>query len=157
MRIGPAPSTITFFLSERRTSFSTSAFSTSGVSFRLLEDVIHRESGIDPFFLRAVRRIVEEEKALAAAPGDLEELCEAKKMGFSDREIGILWYLSEEEVFTLRSKNRIMPVYKMIDTCASEFDSYVTYFYATYESAAGQMTPEVKFNEQMTPEAESTS
>ena len=76
-------------------------------------------------------------------------------MGFSDREIGILWDLSEEEVFSLRSKNRIMPVYKMIDTCASEFDSYVPYFYSTYETAAEQMTPEVESNEQTTPEVES--
>ena len=72
---------------------------TSGVSCPPLENEIHRQSGIDPFFLRGIRRIVEEEKALAAAPGDLEELREAKKMGFSDREIGILWDLSEEEVF----------------------------------------------------------
>ena len=125
---------------------------TSGVSCRPLENEIHRQSGIDPFFLRGIRRIVEEEKALAAAPGDLEELREAKKMGFSDREISILWDLSEEEVFSLRSKNRIMPVYKMIDTCASEFDSYVPYFYSTYETAAEQMTPEVTSNEQTTPE-----
>ena len=128
---------------------------TSGVSCPPLENEIHRQSGIDPFFLRGIRRIVEEEKALAAAPGDLEELREAKKMGFSDREIGILWDLSEEEVFSLRSKNRIMPVYKMIDTCASEFDSYVPYFYSTYETAAEQMTPEVESNEQTTPEVES--
>ena len=127
---------------------------TSGVSCRPLENEIHRQSGIDPFFLRGIRRIVEEEKALAAAPGDLEELREAKKMGFSDREISILWDLSEEEVFSLRSKNRIMPVYKMIDTCASEFDSYVPYFYSTYETAAEQMTPEVTSNEQTTPEVE---
>ena len=126
---------------------------TFGVSCRPLENEIHRQSGIDPFFLRGIRRIVEEEKALAAAPGDLEELREAKKMGFSDREIGILWDLSEEEVFSLRSKNRIMPVYKMIDTCASEFDSYVPYFYSTYETAAEQMTPKVS-NEQTTPEVE---
>ena len=106
--------------------------STSGAV--CLEQSIRRQSGIDPFFLRAIRRIVEEENALSAAPGDLEELCEAKKMGFSDREIGVLWGLSEEMVFALRSKNRIMPVYKMIDTCASEFESYVPYFYSTYET-----------------------
>jgi len=121
---------------------------TSRVSYSLLEESIRRQSGIDPFFLRAIRRIVEEEKALSAAPGDLEELCEAKRIGFSDREIGVLWGLSEETVFALRSKNRIMPVYKMIDTCASEFESYVPYFYSTYETghfeAAGCTdTPEV--------------
>ena len=120
---------------------TSGAESTSGVSCRPLENEIHSLSGIDRFFLRSIRRIVQEEKD--------------KKMGFSDREIGILWDLSEEEVFSLRSKNRIMPVYKMIDTCASEFDSYVPYFYSTYETAAEQMTPEVESNEQTTPEVES--
>ena len=118
---------------------------------RALEQDIHRLSGIDPFFLRAIRRIVEEEKALRSSPGDLEELCEAKKMGFSDRSVGILWGLSEESVFALRKKHGIMPVYKMIDTCASEFESYVPYFYSTYETAdpgeiCEQITPEVEAN-----------
>ena len=121
--------------------------STSGVICRTFEEEIHHTSGIDPFFLRAIRRIIEEENALRAASGDLEELCEAKKMGFSDREIGVLWNISEESVFELRRKHHIMPVYKMIDTCASEFDSYVPYFYSTYETAQfddEQMTPEVE-------------
>ena len=121
--------------------------STSGVICRTFEEEIHHTSGIDPFFLRAIRRIIEEENALRAASGDLEELCEAKKMGFSDRAIGVLWELPEESVFELRKKHGIMPVYKMIDTCASEFDSYVPYFYSTYETAQfddEQMTPEVE-------------
>ena len=131
--------------------------STSGVICRTFEEEIHHTSGIDPFFLRAIRRIIEEENALRAAFSDLEELCEAKKMGFSDRAIGVLWELPEESVFELRKKHGIMPVYKMIDTCASEFDSYVPYFYSTYETAQfddEQMTPEVG-NVQMTPEVES--
>ena len=110
---------------------------------RTLEDEIHRLSGIDLFFLRAIRRIVQEEKALAAAPGDLEELREAKRSGFSDRAVGLLWDLPEESVFALRKRFGIMPVYKMIDTCASEFESYVPYFYSTYETTGEQITPEV--------------
>lgn len=54
-------------------------------------------------------------------------------MGVSDKYIGMLWGMSESEVFNLRKENNIFPVYKMIDTCASEFDSYVPYFYSTYE------------------------
>ena len=76
---------------------------------------------------------MEKETILLAAPGDLNELREAKKTGFSDREIGVLWNMAEEEVFDLRQKAGITPVYKMIDTCASEFDSYIPYFYSTYE------------------------
>lgn len=54
-------------------------------------------------------------------------------MGVSDKYIGMLWGMNESEVFNLRKENNIFPVYKMIDTCASEFDSYVPYFYSTYE------------------------
>jgi carbamoyl-phosphate synthase large subunit len=60
-------------------------------------------------------------------------LRDAKKMGVSDKFIGMLWNMSEAEIISLRRENGIMPVYKMIDTCASEFDSYVPYFYSTYE------------------------
>ena len=55
-------------------------------------------------------------------------------MGFSDKEIGVLWDVPEEDVFEKRKNSGIVPVYKMIDTCASEFSSYVPYFYSTYES-----------------------
>ena len=54
-------------------------------------------------------------------------------MGFSDKYIGQLWGLSQHEMYRLREKHDIFPVYKMIDTCASEFSSYVPYFYSTYE------------------------
>ena len=54
-------------------------------------------------------------------------------MGFSDGYIGKWWGMSESEVYALRRANGILPVYKMIDTCASEFDSYIPYFYSTYE------------------------
>ena len=71
---------------------------------------------------------------LASHPFDIPMLLEAKRMGFSDRELGILWNCTAREIFELRRKEHIAPVYKMIDTCASEFDSYVPYFYSTYET-----------------------
>ena len=75
------------------------------------------------------------EKELEGAPaGDETFLREAKKRGFSDAYIAELWKLKEEEVYDMRKKYGIFPIYKMIDTCASEFDSYVPYFYSTYES-----------------------
>ena len=88
---------------------------------------------IDRFFLRKIRNIVEKEAELARCPGDTEELVSAKKLGFSDREIALLWKRNEKEIFDLRAEQGIMPVYKMIDTCASEFESYIPYFYSTYE------------------------
>ena len=88
---------------------------------------------IDCFFLRKIRHITKTEQALAARPEDTDMLREAKQYGFSDREIGRLWRMREEDIFRLREAAGIMPVYKMIDTCASEFASYIPYFYSTYE------------------------
>ncbi|MBQ8955893.1 MAG: carbamoyl-phosphate synthase large subunit, partial [Lachnospiraceae bacterium] len=94
---------------------------------------ICKATGIDAFFIRKIRNIVQEEKAVKDSPKDKERLLEAKRMGFSDREIAKLWDMTEEEIFGFRKGLGIMPVYKMIDTCASEFESYVPYFYSTYE------------------------
>ena len=90
-------------------------------------------TGIDRFFIEKFRNIVEMEKVLASHPFDTPMLLEAKRMGFSDRELGILWNCTAREIFELRRKEHIAPVYKMIDTCASEFESYIPYFYSTYE------------------------
>ena len=88
---------------------------------------------IDRFFIRKIRNIVLIENMLRERPFDQEVLKYAKKTGFSDREIAALWNVPEIRVFDLRVKENIMPVYKMIDTCASEFESYIPYFYSTYE------------------------
>ncbi len=88
---------------------------------------------IDMLFLEKLRSIVNEEKRLAAHTGDIDELYAAKKMGFSDECIGRLWDMRGDEVFALRAEHNMFPVYKMIDTCASEFESYIPYFYSTYE------------------------
>ena len=90
-------------------------------------------TGIDRFFIEKFRNIVEMEKVLASHHFDIPMLLEAKRMGFSDRELGILWNCTAREIFELRKKEHIAPVYKMIDTCASEFESYIPYFYSTYE------------------------
>ena len=103
-------------------------FRRSGV----VEDIA-RMTGIDPFFLRKIRNIVSMEPVLQDHPFDLEVLKAAKRLGFSDKTIGHLWNQEEREIFDLRVRHGILPVYKMIDTCASEFDSYIPYFYSTYE------------------------
>ena len=84
-------------------------------------------------FIRKFKNIVDEEQNIKVSKNDIDTLRRAKKMGFSDKEIALLWETSELEVYTLRRKAGIVPVYKMIDTCASEFDSYIPYFYSTYE------------------------
>ena len=88
---------------------------------------------IDRFFLRKIKVITDAEIAVKASPRDPEALRYAKKLGFSDREVGVLWNMDAIDVFRLREQHGIFPVYKMIDTCASEFKSYVPYFYSTYE------------------------
>ncbi len=92
-----------------------------------------RVTGIDLFFIRKMKKIVDQEGQLKGKPGDRDLLLAGKKMGFSDREMGCLWGMGEEEIFGMRKAWGIFPVYKMIDTCASEFDSYIPYFYSTYE------------------------
>ena len=54
-------------------------------------------------------------------------------MGFSDRAVSDFWDCTEEEIYNFRAENKILPVYKMIDTCAAEFDGYIPYFYSSYE------------------------
>ena len=87
---------------------------------------------IDMFFLDKIKKIVDFEKELEVNKNSLEHLKEAKRMGFSDSYIAELWGASEDEIYNLRCTEKIFPIYKMIDTCASEFDSYVPYFYSTY-------------------------
>ena len=102
---------------------------------RLNVDLIHiyNATKIDMFFIEKIKNIVEFEKTLKANIDDVETLKDAKKMGVSDKFIGMCWGKTEADIFNLRKENKIFPVYKMIDTCASEFDSYVPYFYSTYE------------------------
>ena len=88
---------------------------------------------IDKFFIRKLRNIVEEEREVQNQPGNIDVLKDAKKMGFSDRAIADLWNRTELEIYRIRRENGIRPVYKMIDSCASEFESYIPYFYSTYE------------------------
>lgn len=94
---------------------------------------IVNETKIDLFFVDKLKKIVEEENVLKDSVGNIRELYRAKVKGFSDKTIAMLWNCTEEDIFAMRRKADIFPVYKMIDTCASEFESYVPYFYSTYE------------------------
>ena len=96
---------------------------------------ICNKTQIDMFFLDKIKNIVDLEKTMEQPEniGDTELLLKAKKMGFCDKYIAHLWNMTEDEVFELRKKNNMFPVYKMIDTCAGEFKGYIPYFYSTYE------------------------
>ena len=97
------------------------------------KEKIAQASGIDVLFINKLKNIIDKETEIKTNPFNMDVLRVAKKTGFSDREIAKLWNLSETEIFKIRKYAGIIPVYKMIDTCASEFDSYVPYFYSTYE------------------------
>ncbi len=106
-----------------------------------LGELLHR--GMDParicdataisiFFLSKLKNITQFEEELRQNVGSADHLREAKRLGFSDPSIARIWNTTERWVYDLRMQENILPVYKMIDTCASEFESYVPYFYSTY-------------------------
>src|SRR5699024_2552828 len=83
---------------------------------------------IDMLFLEKIKNIVDFEKTAAANIKDEKTLYQAKRMGFSDKAVAWLWGVKEIDVYNFRLKHGIIPVYKMIDSCASEFESYIPYF-----------------------------
>lgn len=99
---------------------------------------------IDILFLEKLNNIISEEFELKAHPKDIFVLREAKRLGFCDRAIADIWQTDEDHILKLRTENGIMPVYKMIDSCASEFDSYIPYFYSTYEQENESVVTENK-------------
>lgn len=94
---------------------------------------IHGMTKIDYFFLNKFKNIIDMEHALKANKGDIDYLRFSKRYGFSDRVIAHRFEMSEAEVYDLRQKHGINPVYKMVDTCAAEFESATPYYYGTYE------------------------
>ncbi len=88
---------------------------------------------IDLFYLDKLLHIIEIEDRLKAAPNDLDALAYAKRYGFADRTIATLWGTTEDAVYEQRKAAGITPVFKMVDTCAGEFDSQTPYFYSSYE------------------------
>jgi len=112
-----------------------------GSAFRMLKvkeaikqefsiEEIHNNTGIDPWFLTEIQEIVNIEKEYSS----IENLEFLKKNGFSDLQIARLNNLSENEVQQMRMNKGIKPVYKLVDTCAGEFEAETPYSYSTYES-----------------------
>jgi carbamoyl-phosphate synthase large subunit len=100
-------------------------------------------TGIDPWFLENIKEIVDFETGLrdvAGAKGDLKTrltpalLEQSKKMGFSDRQMSLFFGAHEDEIKELRRHHGLKTTYKLVDTCAAEFEAYTPYYYSTYES-----------------------
>jgi carbamoyl-phosphate synthase large subunit len=91
-----------------------------------LEEVFDA-TNIDPWFLRHLQQIAEEGQNLSSL-----DLKQAKKLGFSDRQIAKAKGTNEDEVRAERKAKGIIPTYRLVDTCAAEFEAYTPYFYSTY-------------------------
>ena len=101
---------------------------------------VARMTSMDPWFLHQMKQITDEIKAVGAVPMaevSAEQLRSAKRMGISDERLAAGWGLTGAEgtaaVRALRKKLNVMPVYKMVDTCAGEFESYTPYLYSCYD------------------------
>ena len=91
---------------------------------------IHNITKITAFFLEAIERIINMERSLKENPLNLEILRDAKKMGFSDKYVARMWNCSEIDVYNFRKENKLIPVFRMVDTCHT--NAYIPYFYSSY-------------------------
>ena len=98
------------------------------------EEDIHQRTKIDPWFLSKINSIVSMEKKLASQEITPELIGEAEKMGFTDSEILSLTNMKGAALRDLREYNGIFPVYKMVDTCAGEFDAATPYYYSCFDA-----------------------
>jgi carbamoyl-phosphate synthase large subunit len=103
-------------------------------------DEIYKLTYIDPWFLNKIKKLVEFEKMLKelAKKYRFEEvpeeiIKEAKRLGYSDKQLAYIFNTNEREVREIRKSKGIIPVYKMVDTCAAEFEAKTPYYYSTYE------------------------
>ncbi|HDK7178444.1 TPA: carbamoyl-phosphate synthase large subunit [Clostridium botulinum] len=99
-------------------------------------DKVAEITGIDKFFIKKFRWIVEEEQRLRLSKIDdldKEWLYKLKKKGFSDKGIADMLKVNPEDIYRLRNIWRINPVYKMVDTCGGEFEALSPYYYSTYD------------------------
>ena len=97
---------------------------------------IYELSHIDPWFLHNMRQIVEHEKEIKEggfAGLSAEKLYQAKQYGFSDKQLSYLTGTSTEDIRGLREQLNTKAVYKLVDTCAAEFEAFTPYYYSTYE------------------------
>jgi len=97
-----------------------------------------RLTGIDIWFLENLRQLVEFEGVITREYAErstlrAETLRKAKRMGFSDTHIGFLTGKSEKEIRSIRKAAGVVPSYKIVDTCAAEFESFTPYYYSTYD------------------------
>ncbi len=94
---------------------------------------VYELCGYGPFFLEKIANVLRMEARLADRVGNVEALAKAKRMGFGDPHIARIWNWQEPRVKELREAADIYPDFKMVDTCAAEFEARTPYYYATYD------------------------
>jgi carbamoyl-phosphate synthase large subunit len=90
-------------------------------------DEVYDLTKIDKWFLRNIQQIVQEAQSLGSA-----QIVRAKKLGFSDRQLALANGVTEKEIRALRKSSDMLPTYRLVDTCAAEFEAYTPYYYSTY-------------------------
>jgi carbamoyl-phosphate synthase large subunit len=96
---------------------------------------IYKNTQIDPWFLYNLKEIIDLEKKIIQHKDVIprELLIQAKEYGFSDQQLAKLWNKKEEQVYALRKSLGVKPSFKLVDTCAAEFQAHTPYYYSTYE------------------------
>ncbi len=93
-------------------------------------DELYKITGINKWFLNKLKNII---GFVPEIKFEKDSIIEAKRMGFSDRQLSFILKKTEDEIRKFRLENSIIPVYKMVDTCAAEFEAVTPYMYSTYE------------------------
>ncbi len=95
---------------------------------------IFETTKIDPWFVRQMKEIIDAEPEIRqSVPSDAAEMRRIKQLGFSDRQLAYLWGKTEDEVRALRKQLGVIPGYRLVDTCAAEFEAYTPYYYSSYD------------------------
>ena len=118
-----------------------------GFKLGMSPEEIHQLTAIDLWFLDKMQEILQTEKFLKGNPLNkisAEQMRFVKQQGFSDRQIAFATKTNEDEVRVYRKELGIIPVYKLVDTCAAEFEAFTPYYYSTYEVGESEITPSDK-------------
>ena len=105
----------------------------AGLRRNVSTDTLVRRTMVDPWFISALERIRTMESRLLSEPLTPSLLLRAKRLGFSDEQVGTLADMLPEQVRNLRKSWGLLPVYKMVDTCAAEFEAATPYYYSSYD------------------------
>ncbi len=118
-----------------------------GLQLGMTPEEIHQLTAIDMWFLDKMQELILTEKFLKGTSLEkiaAKEMRYVKQQGFSDRQIAFATRTNEDQVRTYRKELGILPVYKLVDTCAAEFEAFTPYYYSTYESGETEVTPSDK-------------